>query len=233
MVQTDFQMKHLLLLHGAIGAKDQLQPLAEKLNGQFIVHTLNFSGHGGAKMPEEFSIETFAADVLTYLKANSIEQVNIFGYSMGGYVALYLAKHHPEKVEKVFTLGTKFLWSPEIAAKELKMLDAGKIAEKLPAFAATLEKRHAPNDWKDVLKRTAEMMTALGNKNVLTTADYNGIGHPVLVGIGDKDTMVTLEETIDVYRSLKNAGLLVLPDTQHPIEKVDQARLADEIIRFF
>ncbi|MCW3102258.1 MAG: alpha/beta hydrolase [Bacteroidetes bacterium] len=226
-------MKHLLLLHGAIGAKDQLQPLAEMLKEKFIVHTLNFSGHGGAKMPEEFSIEAFAADVLAYLKANSIQQANIFGYSMGGYVALYLAKHQPEKMEKIFTLGTKFLWSPEIAAKEIKMLDAGKIAEKLPAFAEALEKRHAPNDWKDVLKRTTEMMTALGNKNVLGKADYNSIEHPVLIGIGDKDTMVTLEETIDVYRSLKNASLIVFPGMQHPIEKADQGWLADEISRFF
>ncbi|MCW3072802.1 MAG: alpha/beta hydrolase [Bacteroidetes bacterium] len=226
-------MKHLLLLHGAIGAKDQLQPLAEQLKDKFIVHTLNFSGHGGATLPAEFSMEAFAEDVLAYIEANSIQQVNIFGYSMGGYVALYLAKHHPEKTEKIFTLGTKFLWSPEIAAKEIKMLDAGKIAEKIPAFAEALEKRHAPNDWKAILKKTAEMMEGLGNNNVLQSADYSSIEHPVLVGIGDKDTMVTLEETIDVYRWLKTASLLVLPEIQHPIEKVNPGRLAEEIIRFF
>jgi pimeloyl-ACP methyl ester carboxylesterase len=226
-------MKHLLLLHGAIGAKGQLQPLAEQLKDKFIVHTLNFSGHGGATLPAEFSMEAFAEDVLAYLEANSIRQVNIFGYSMGGYVALYLAKHHPEKIEKLFTLGTKFLWSPEIAAKEIKMLDAGKIAEKIPAFAEALEKRHAPNDWKAILKKTAEMMEGLGNHNVLQSPDYNSIEHPVLIGIGDKDTMVTLEETIDVYRSLKNANLSVFPGMQHPIEKVNPGRLAEEIIRFF
>jgi pimeloyl-ACP methyl ester carboxylesterase len=226
-------MQHLLLLHGAIGAKDQLQPLAEQLKDNFIVHTLNFSGHGGTAIPEKFSIETFAGDVLNYLEANHIQQANIFGYSMGGYVALYLATHHPEKTGKVFTLGTKFLWSPEIAAKELKMLDAAKIAEKIPAFAKALEKRHAPGDWKTVLKKTAEMMQDLGNNNTLQASDYDSIDKKVLIGIGDKDTMVTIEETIDVFRKLKNANLLVLPDTQHPLEKVDLSKLVPAIASFF
>lgn len=33
---------------------------------------------------------------------------------MGGYVAWYLAEHHPEKANAVFTLATKFLWTPAI-----------------------------------------------------------------------------------------------------------------------
>jgi esterase/lipase len=226
-------MKQLLLLHGAIGAKDQLQPLADELKEHFNVHSLNFSGHGGESMPEHFSIEIFAKDVLNYLEKNNIQTISIFGYSMGGYVALYLAKHHPSKVEKVFTLATKFLWSPEIAAKETTILDPEKIAEKLPAFAKTLEARHAANDWKTVLTKTAAMMTSLGNKNPLQPDDYESIENQVLVGIGDKDTMVSLEETINVYRKLKNSNLLVLPYTQHPIEKVDVSRLKMEIVSFF
>jgi len=90
-------MQHVLLLHGAIGAKDQLQPLAEKLKNDFTVHSLSFSGHGAETMPGIFSIETFAQDVLNYLQKNDLKQVSVFGYSMGGYVALYLAKHHPGK----------------------------------------------------------------------------------------------------------------------------------------
>ena len=93
-------MNSLLLLHGAIGAKDQLQPIAEQLKNTFDVHTLNFSGHGGEPMPSSFSIEQFAGDVLLFLKQNNISKTNIFGYSMGGYVALYLAKHHPDRLKR-------------------------------------------------------------------------------------------------------------------------------------
>jgi hypothetical protein len=47
--------------------------------------------------------------------------------------------------------------------------------------------------------------------------------------IGDKDSMVTLEETIEVYGQLKNANLAVLSNTEHPLEKINMEKLAQEI----
>jgi hypothetical protein len=44
-------MQPILLLHGAIGAKDQLFPLADELAFDHKVHLFNFAGHGGEKMP--------------------------------------------------------------------------------------------------------------------------------------------------------------------------------------
>ena len=226
-------MQHLLLLHGAIGAEIQFESLVEKLSGNFIIHTLNFSGHGGAAMSESFSISQFASQVLDYIDYNKISPTAIFGYSMGGYVALYLAKHHPEKVRCIFTLGTKFEWTPEIAIRETKMLQADIIEEKLPAFAKQLAQRHKPNDWKIVLEKTAEMMIGLGNDNPLTLSDFNSINIPIRIAIGDKDMMVTLEETIAVYRSLPQATLTVFSNTPHPIEKVDTHRLSAALHSFF
>ncbi|MDF2436742.1 MAG: alpha/beta hydrolase [Bacteroidota bacterium] len=226
-------MEHILLLHGAIGAKNQLETISAGLQNNFIVHTLDFSGHGSAAMSDKFSIPGFAEDVIKYLESNKIESINIFGYSMGGYVALYLAARHPEKVRSVFTFATKFLWTPEIALKEIKMLDPEKISEKLPAFAAILKKRHSANGWKIVLQKTQEMMVEMGQTNPLTESDLEKIEQRILIGIGDRDTMVTLEETINVYRQLRNASLVVFPETQHPIEKVDQSRLTAEIVLFF
>lgn len=226
-------MRQLLLLHGAIGAKEQFGALEKALENTYDIHTLNFSGHGGAPMQPDFSIARFADEVLQFLNANQIGKIDIFGYSMGGYVALYLAKNHPERIGKIFTLATKFHWTPEIAQRETKMLDAGKIAEKIPAFAAQLEKRHAPNDWKRVMKQTADMMIQLGDNNPLLPEDYASIANPVRIAIGDKDQMVTLEETVAVYRQLPDATFTVLPDTQHPIEKVATERLASELKLFF
>ena len=45
--------------------------------------------------------------------------------------------------------------------------------------------------------------------------------------------MVTLEETIEVCKKLKNANFSVLPNTQHPIEKVDLDVLSKKIVLFF
>ena len=225
-------MQDLLLLHGAIGTKEQFDLLALSLKPKFNVHTINFGGHGGSFSGGDFTIENFANDVLTYLSKHNISAINIFGYSMGGYVALYLARHHATKIERIFTFATKFLWSPEIAHREIQTLDANKILEKIPAFARKLESRHGEN-WKEVLKKTAEMMIQLGNVNPLKPEDFTAISHIVRVGVGDRDAMVTLDETIAVYRSLSAGSLTVFPDTTHPIEKVSIEKLTHEIELFF
>ena len=102
--------KTLLLLHGALGSESQLHPLKEMMNGGYDVHSFNFAGHGGKALPETFSIKSFAEETVLFCEANEIKSVSIFGYSMGGYVALYLAKHYPYLVESVITLGTKLRW---------------------------------------------------------------------------------------------------------------------------
>ena len=221
--------KHLLFLHGAIGSGDQLIPLSHELKEEFHIHVIDFSGHGSNKNTvEEFSIQTFAKDVLNYLNENSIANCFVFGYSMGGYVALYLAKHFPEKILRVITLATKFNWDQEIAEKEIKNLNPEKIEEKVPAFAKALELRHGADRWKNVLHQTAAMMIKMGEKNPLDLKDYTGIEHDVLITIGDHDQMVTLEETVAVYRQLKNAKLFVVPNTKHPIESVNLKLMAFE-----
>ena len=222
-------MQHLLLLHGAIGAKDQLQPLATAFQDKYIVHTLNFSGHGGNDFPlEPFSMEVFANDVLHYLQQNNINQANVFGYSMGGYVAMYLAKHHPQLINKVVTLATKFYWDETIASKEIKMLDADTIEQKIPAFATQLQQRHTPQNWKLLLEKTITLLLSLGKNNTLQLEDYTTINTPSLLLLGDRDKMITLDETLAVYKQLPNAQLGMLPNTAHPIEKINI-----ELLSFF
>jgi len=226
-------MQHLLLIHGALGSKDQLTSLAEQLKNDFIIHAFNLTAHGGNAIPgKDLSIALFANDILQYMQQQNIEQANIFGYSMGGYAGMYIAKHNPEKINKLITLATKFYWDETIAAKEIKMLDAATIELKVPAFAQQLKQRHAPADWKLLLQKTAEMMYGLGKNNTLKQEDYSGITTASLIMIGDRDKMVTLDETVAVYKNLSNAQMCVLPNTPHPLEQVDAELLAFMIKKF-
>ncbi|MBN8568582.1 MAG: alpha/beta fold hydrolase [Ignavibacteria bacterium] len=226
-------MKKLLLLHGAIGAASQFDKLKKELKGKFDIYSMNFSGHGGEIMPDKFSIELFADDVVKYLEKNNLENIDIFGYSMGGYVALYNASRHKNKINRIFTVATKFDWNEESSVKESKMLNPAKIEEKIPAFAKALEKRHSVQNWKIVMNKTAEMMIGLGKKPVLTDEVLGKIENEVLISVGDKDAMVTLEETANAAGKLKNGSLFIFSDTEHPIEKMDVKKLSNEIIKFF
>ena len=227
-------MQQLLLLHGAIGSANQFEEILPLLTKKYKIATINFSGHGGKTLPSsDFSIPLFALDVLQWLDSNDIKTIDIVGYSMGGYVALYLAKHYPDRVGKILTFATKFNWTQEGSLKEAAMLNPEKIAEKIPAFAKKLEQIHGADNWKLVLNKTAKMMISLGQNPALTLTDLNSIEHTVLLSVGDKDMMVTLEETISIYRSIQNAQLLVLPHTQHAFEKVDLNTITLYISNYF
>ena len=188
-------MKDLLLLHGALGCKKQFDGLKLLLENKYKVHAFNFLGHGGKATNKAFSNKLFSENILQYLNENEIDSCDIFGYSMGGYVALFCAKKHPNKIDKIITLATKFDWTPETAAKEIKMLNPKIIEEKVPKFATMLRARHEPNDWKVVLQNTADMMHGLGNGNALNEDDFKGIKNEVLVAVGNEDKMVSIEES--------------------------------------
>ncbi len=226
-------MQPLLLLHGAIGAHTQLNEIEQQLSEYYKVYKLDFSGHGGKPFSDQpFSIELFADEVLAALDKDGLEKVSIFGYSMGGYVAMMLAKKHPDRIDKIATLATKFYWDEPTAEKELKMLNANKIEEKLPGFAKTLKERHAPNNWKEVLQHTKEMLLVMGKDNPLKLTDYEHIEIPSLIMLGDRDKMITMQETVDVYNIMPNAQMAMLPKTPHPIEQVNLKALLFHLKQF-
>jgi len=226
-------LKHLILLHGALGSAEQLSVLQNRLQEHYIVHTLNFPGHGGAAMDGyEFSINGFTAALKDFVERNNIPQPNLFGYSMGGFVALVAAAKKLFTSDKIITLATKFAWTEQIAEKEVRMLDADTLQTKLPAFVDTLAKRHAPQPWREHLSLTANLMTTLGKGHALTEATLANIEQTCLLLLGDQDKMVTEQETMAVQQSLPNGKFQALKDTPHPIEKVDTDLLIAAIRNF-
>jgi len=225
-------MPHLLLLHGALGHSDIFTPYLKTLSQYFTVHTPLFSGHGDKELPAEgISIEKYTQELSEYCEVNNLADVSIFGHSMGGYAALCYAMKNPENVHSIITLGTKFDWSEEQALKESKMLNPDVILEKIPQYAQLLESQHGPK-WKQLLPAIADLMIDLG-KNPPLENNLSTINIPIQIMVGDKDNMVTIEESSRVYRSLPNAKLAVLPDTKHPLDKVRPSLLLNLIKDFW
>ena len=226
-------MKNLLFLHGALASKSQFDEIRKALDASYITHAINFSGHGGNLIPiQGLTFPTFAADILKYLDDNKIEKVNLLGFSMGGYAAIYFATKNPDRVEKIFTINTKFKWDPTSTAKETGMLDADKMMDKVPSYVEKLTILHGMNMWKNLLKSTSQMLINMAKEYVLTNEDLASIHQPTMLAIGDRDKTSSLEETLEIYRTMKNPQLLVLPNTAHPFEKIDTDRLAFEIRKF-
>lgn len=213
-------MKNLLLLHGALGHTNLFDPYLEEMSKYFRVHTFLFSGHGKTGFPENgITVEKYTEELMDYLIRENLEHVDILGHSMGGYVALCAAQQYPDRISSVMTLGTKFSWTAEQALQESKMLDPEAILSKIPRYAEQLENLHG-TAWKQLLPSIAGMMVSLGQNPPLNGESLSSINIPVQIMTGDKDQMVSIEESVNASRHIPDAKLAILPDTRHPMDKV-------------
>ncbi len=221
-------MNHLILLHGALGHTQHFAPYLPWLQQHFTVHQFLFEGHGETPIPGTgIRMQQYVDQLQQYVRANDLQQFDVFGYSMGGYVALCYALQHPGKIGSLLTLATKLHWTAEGAAKESKMLNPDVIAEKVPKYAAQLAAQHGTTQWKALLPAIAGMMTDLGNNPLLGLTAYANIQSRVQLMVGDKDAMVSFEETLEAARTIPEARFAVLPQTKHPLEQVRPQLLMD------
>lgn len=224
----------LLLIHGALQDETAFAHLLPHLAGRFDLHTLTFPGHGSRPLGDTaFGIEGFAQAVLDWMESAGLAVVDIFGYSMGGYTGLALARMHPARIRRVFTLGTELVWTPERAERDLKTLDPDRIEARVPHYARALEKIHTALGWRALLAHTADMVVALGHAPLLHEADFRALACPVRLAVGDRDTAAGVAETLEVAGWIPGCEFQVLPNTPHPLDRADAELLAVSIRNFF
>ena len=224
----------LILLHGALGTGMQFRPLLPFLKDRFDVHTVDLEGHGASPLEDRpLRLEHFAENVIASMDDAAIETASIFGHSLGGHIGLYLAHAFPERITAVFTLGTKFDWTPDIAEKEKKFLLPERIRQKVPQFARHLEETHAAAGWEPLLEKLRELQDHLGRHNPMPDNDIRTVSQRVRIGVGDRDKTAGLDESIRIYHLLQKGELQVFPGTSHPLDKISLSALADAISDFF
>ena len=91
----------VVLIHGLFGSLDNLGLLARPLCEQYRVISVDLRNHGASFHSDEMSYPAQAADILALLGHLGLEQVALVGHSMGGKVAMQVAKQAPHKVSKL------------------------------------------------------------------------------------------------------------------------------------
>lgn len=218
--------KDLVLIHGALGSAKQFEETAKHLGEAYNVFVYEFPGHGSRVEEDvEFSIENFMLDLAKYL--DKFERpVNVFGFSMGGYVSLVLSAVAPDFFKKIVTLGTKFHWMVEESVKETGKLNTEVLEVKVPQYCAYLKGLHG-DKWQLVVDKTKKLMLGLGETPVLTNEYFTVINTETVLMLGELDKMVTNEETRMVQASLPNSSFKILEGFVHPLEKLNPVRLAE------
>lgn len=225
--------KKILFLHGALGAASNFNPLIEKCNSHYECISIDFPGHGNNNSETTFSIESFTDFLLHYVSDNFNEPVSVFGYSMGGYIALNALTENPQLFDKIMTLATKLKWDETEGKKQAQMLNADKIEEKIPHYAQSLSQLHTAHDWKSVVNNTAALIENLSSNSPLKNEKLMQVENHIRFGLGDHDNMVSLTETTEVYKLCKNGSMYLIPAMQHPIEKMNTGLVSAVMHDFF
>lgn len=128
----------VILLHGTGSTAEAFARNIIPLSKSFEVHALDLLGHGltGATA-EPLSLDGFVAHVLAYMDAAGIPRAHLVGNSLGGWIALWIALGHPERVHKVVNVVSPHLAVPLDEAARRRADDAAARLRSLSGrFAA-------------------------------------------------------------------------------------------------
>ena len=220
--------KNLLLLHGALGSSQSWKKIIPLLADNFTIFCPDLPGHGGSHVPvHEGSANEMVSFIREYIQQNIAGEYFIAGYSMGGYIALKLAAANPAHLKAIITIATKFNWDEAIAEKEA----AGLTQENLAPILHHLQSAHREN-FSALPDLTKSILLSIGRKP-LAKADLEQISIPALVTLGDRDKMVTYDETKEFAAYIPGGKADLLINQPHLLQKMDEQVIADVIKKTF
>jgi pimeloyl-ACP methyl ester carboxylesterase len=203
----------LLLLHGGfLSIATSFAPIIPEFASQRQVVAVEQQGHGHtADIDRPLTFEQEADDTAAALEYLGIDQVDVYGYSDGGNVALGLAIRHPELVRKVAIAGTNI--TNEDLVPGLYDFMEGMTPEMLGDELKSMYEAEAPNpeDWPVLVEKIKEQVIALEG---WTPEQLASISAPTLFIVGDED-IITPERAVERYRQIPSANLAVLPMRDH------------------
>ena len=124
----------LLLLHGTGGHAEAYSRNLAAHGEHFWTVAIDLIGHGWSDKPANgYEIADYGAHVLAVMEELGRERAHISGESLGGWVAAWVALHHPDKVDRL-VLNTAGGWTahPEVMER-IKRLSMEAVRDPSPA----------------------------------------------------------------------------------------------------
>jgi 2-hydroxy-6-oxonona-2,4-dienedioate hydrolase len=90
----------VIMLHGTSGHLEAFsRNIVPHVRAGYRCHAIDALGHGYTGKPaHHYEIPQYGEHLLAYMDAQKIERAHLIGESLGGWIAAWLAIHHPERV---------------------------------------------------------------------------------------------------------------------------------------
>jgi pimeloyl-ACP methyl ester carboxylesterase len=214
----------LVVLHGAYMTIETMGEILPSFAETRQVIATELQGHGHtADIDRPLSYEQMANDVCALLEEIGIDKTDVFGFSLGGGVALQLAIRHPEVVRKLVVASASYTSDglyPEV--REAIETITPELFAGSPIEEAYLRAAPNPDDFPTLVAKLKQLDL---EPFAWPPEDIQRISAPTLLIIGDSDG-TRLEHAVEMFRllgggvfgdivGLPKSQLAVLPGTAH------------------
>jgi pimeloyl-ACP methyl ester carboxylesterase len=224
----------VVLVHGLGGRCEDWRNLGPYLvRAGFRVYMPDLPGFGRSDRPADFSysIPDQAATVVAFMDAMGLKQVDLGGWSMGGWIVQKIAADHPDRIARLMLFDSAGIhevpvWDTRLftptSAIELDQLDALLMPHppQVPAFiSADILRVSRQHSW--IIHRA--LVSMLSGRDA-TDALLPQLKMPVLIVWGGKDLITPLSQGEKIHQLLPQSQLEVVPECGHlaPVQCADR-----------
>lgn len=215
----------LVLIHGIGSRAEDWAPMIPALAAQgFHVYVPDLLGYGRSAKPDvDYRISLEESIVLKFMNTQHLQNADIGGWSMGGWIALRLAIDHPERVNRLVVYDAAGIYFPPTFDSSLFLpTDAAGLAHlthvlspqvkpQLPAFVvrAAIDNLQQ-NAW--IIQRSFDAMV---NGKDLTDFHLHDLHKPTLVVWGSLDELIPLSVGEQMHREIPQSSIAVIDGCGH------------------
>ena len=224
-------------------------PLLEQLRGRYDCVVFDNRGNGLSSRPRNgYAPSDIAADTLALMDGLGIERAHLFGWSLGGMVAQWIALEHPERIRGMVLAGSMakadarmmhILRTRKLMQRRMKpqeyftvlasfMYGAKVLAQ--PEFVRGYVRRAANNPHPQALHAFDQLVEGIGAFD--SRSRLRRIKTPTLVLVGEEDILTTPERSRELAKGIPGAELEILPGVSHFCGTEDPKRVATLTHRF-
>ena len=232
----------VVLIHGLGGSADGWRSLAPLLKqGGFRVYMPDLIGFGSSEKPAAFSysVRDESSIVVGFLNALRLKQVDLGGWSMGGWIVQLVAARNPERVRRLVLFDSAGLyqaptWDTHLFTpanlEQLDQLDALLMTHppRIPVFVAQdILRVSNQGDW--VINRAMNQMWTAQD---VTDSLLPHLNMPVLIEWGADDRIIPLNQGLKIHRLVPNSVLNVYAGCGHLAPLQCAGQMAPGIVSF-
>ncbi|HET9077982.1 MAG TPA: 3-oxoadipate enol-lactonase [Acidimicrobiales bacterium] len=218
----------VLVLSNSLGTtSDMWQPQMEELSARFRVVRYEHRGHGGTDGPPgPYTLDDIGGDLLAVLDEVGADKASLMGLSLGATTALWVAAHHPERVDRLVLACGDSHWPPSDAwYTRIEKVRTDGPASLLDVLVDRWFTPQFVTDHPDVRPVVAAMLQTAGSDGyagccaALAEVDLRprlgSVTAPTLVLAGNADPAMSVGRAAELATAVPGASLQVISPGAH------------------